>query len=206
MDLAFSMNYALEKMGFAGHPVDAYRKFVGDGIVNEARRALPPEHLGSATVEKAIKLARGHYSRHWVDHTRVYPGVGEMLDALEERKMHKAILSNKPDDFTKLTVEKLLGEYHFDHVQGLGEDFDRKPSPNSALRIAGDIDIAPTEFLYLGDTDTDMKTAVAAGMYPVGALWGFRTAEELKENGARELIHRPVELLKLLDTNRRSAI
>ena len=55
-----------------------------------------------------------------------------------------------------------------------------------------------SDFLYLGDTGTDMRTACGAGMHPVGALWGFRTAEELRENGARALIEKPGELLGLI--------
>ena len=58
--------------------------------------------------------------------------------------------------------------------------------------------VPPGEFLYLGDTNTDMKTAVAAGMFSVGALWGFRDAEELKAHGAEVLIESPMELLDLL--------
>ena len=54
------------------------------------------------------------------------------------------------------------------------------------------------EFLYLGDTDIDMQTAKAADMYPVGALWGFRTANELLAGGARALVQHPTELLPLL--------
>jgi phosphoglycolate phosphatase len=64
--------------------------------------------------------------------------------------------------------------------------------------MAASLGIAPERFIYLGDTNTDMKTAVAAGMYPVGALWGFRTAEELTASGARLLIRRPMDALKAL--------
>ena len=53
--------------------------------------------------------------------------------------------------------------------------------------------------MYLGDTAVDMKCAVNAGMHPIGVLWGFRTAEELKENGAEHLISAPMELIPLLD-------
>ena len=38
--------------------------------------------------------------------------------------------------------------------------------------------------MYIGDTKTDMQTGSAAGMYTVGALWGFRDREELENNGA----------------------
>jgi phosphoglycolate phosphatase len=41
-----------------------------------------------------------------------------------------------------------------------------------------------------------MKTAVAAGMFPVGALWGFRSENELKENGAKAVIDHPLKLLE----------
>ena len=57
---------------------------------------------------------------------------------------------------------------------------------------------APSGFLYVGDTGTDMQTAVAAGMFPVGVLWGFRDAEELTRDGARHLVARPAELIDLL--------
>ena len=55
------------------------------------------------------------------------------------------------------------------------------------------------DFLYLGDTGTDMLTARAAGMRPVGALWGFRPEEELRQAGADRLIRAPAEMLSLLD-------
>ena len=74
-----------------------------------------------------------------------------------------------------------------------------KPDPAAALAIADGLGIAPGAFAYLGDTGTDMKTACAAGMYPVGALWGFRTAEELRTNGAKVLIGKPTDLLPLLE-------
>ncbi|MFN2419846.1 MAG: HAD family hydrolase, partial [Gemmatimonadota bacterium] len=57
----------------------------------------------------------------------------------------------------------------------------------------------PARCLYLGDTSTDMETAVAAGMVPIGALWGFRDREELVTHGARVLIEQPLDLIPLLD-------
>ena len=52
--------------------------------------------------------------------------------------------------------------------------------------------------LYLGDTNTDMQTATAAGMFPVGALWGFRTAHELTAAGAKVLVEHPTQVLQYL--------
>jgi phosphoglycolate phosphatase len=72
-----------------------------------------------------------------------------------------------------------------------------KPDPHGALEIAAGLGIPPAEFIYLGDTNTDMRTALAAGMHPVGALWGFRDEEELRAAGARALLRHPADLLRL---------
>jgi phosphoglycolate phosphatase len=75
----------------------------------------------------------------------------------------------------------------------------KKPDPAGALQIAQRLGLDPAAFIYLGDTNTDMQTAVAAGMTPVGALWGFRTAQELLAAGAKALLAKPADLLRLLD-------
>jgi phosphoglycolate phosphatase len=74
----------------------------------------------------------------------------------------------------------------------------KKPDPAVALEIADELRIPPEKFLYLGDTNTDMLTANAAGMYAVGVLWGFRGEEELAANGARILVKAPCEVLTIL--------
>ena len=74
-----------------------------------------------------------------------------------------------------------------------------KPDPTGPQEIAKYLDIPPQEFLYLGDSDVDMKTAVRANMLPVGALWGFSSEKELNESGAAEVIGRPMELLKFVN-------
>ena len=192
------MNRALRELGFAAHPVEAYKYFVGDGVREEAMRALPAGCVDDQTVGKCVELARQAYSRCWADNTRAYPGIAELLNVLEKKATVKAILSNKPDNFTQLNVSKLLGQWSFDIVRGVSENVRPKPDPRGALEIADELGVEPSEFVYLGDTNTDMKTAVAAGMYPVGALWGFRTADELLESGAKKLLEKPQELLDII--------
>ena len=74
----------------------------------------------------------------------------------------------------------------------------RKPDPQGALEVAKRLSIPPSHFLYLGDTAVDMKTAVSAGMFPVGVLWGFRSRKELIEGGAEKIIDGPLDVLNLL--------
>jgi phosphoglycolate phosphatase len=197
-DLADSTNAALRAQGFAEHPLAAYRYFIGNGVENLVRRALPPERLEAATLARSAELMRREYSARWADKTRPYPGVAELLDALTARGLPMTVLSNKPDDFTRLCVSRLLPDWRFEVVLGAGPGVPKKPDPAAALRIAARLNLPPARIVYLGDTNTDMQTAVAAGMYPVGALWGFRTAAELTASGAEVLLEKPMELLRVL--------
>ena len=67
------------------------------------------------------------------------------------------------------------------------------------MKIAEDFGVKPEECMYIGDTKTDMQTGKAAGMYTVGALWGFRDREELEENGADIVADSPKELFTIYE-------
>jgi phosphoglycolate phosphatase len=197
-DIAESMNSVLRYYNFPAHPVEAYKIFVGDGVEALARRVLPEGRQDAETVSGCVSAMRKEYGTRWPNNTRPYEGVPELLDALVARGIKLSVLSNKPDDFTKIMVAGLLPRWPFEPVLGARPFVPQKPDPAGALEIARRISIPPEEFLYLGDTGTDMKTAKAAGMYPVGVNWGFRTAEELETNGAKIIIEKPLELLEIL--------
>ena len=198
-DIADSANSTLVRYGLPTHSVDAYRYFIGDGVNMLISRALPNEKRESDIIAKCVKGFREFYSRNWKAKTRPYDGVLELLDALAAKQIKMAILSNKPDDFTKLCVSELLPNHHFEMILGQRDAIPIKPAPVGALQIADRLGITPSRFLYIGDSAIDMQTAVRAGMFPVGALWGFRPLEELREHGALAVIQRPMDLLGLLD-------
>jgi phosphoglycolate phosphatase len=197
-DLADSMNASLLTLGFPAHPTDQYRYFVGDGVDILAKRCLPADKLSPQMIQQCALLHKKNYSTRWDKKTRPYPGINKMLSDLQLMGIPKAILSNKPDDFTKLVVAKLLPDFTFDIVRGANGGFPRKPDPAAAIDIARQLNIPANKFLYLGDTNTDMQTAKAAGMYAVGALWGFRQADELLANGAKALVSSPDEVVDIL--------
>jgi phosphoglycolate phosphatase len=198
-DLADSMNETLAALGLPQHPVEAYRRFVGDGVETLVQRAAPAARRDTGLRAELLAGLREQYAHRWSDKSRPYPGIPELLGALDARGVVKAVFSNKPHEFTLLCVSELLREWRFDAVYGLLNGIPSKPDPTGALRIADELTVPPSGFLYLGDTDTDMKTAIAAGMYPAGALWGFRSADELLAAGARSLVAHPLEVLALLD-------
>ncbi|MCK6628329.1 MAG: HAD family hydrolase [Anaerolineae bacterium] len=197
-DLGKAMNRVLVAQGLPGHPLEAYRYFVGEGARLLVTRALPENRRDEATIAACLAAFQADYNQNWRVETKPYPGIPEMLDALTARGLKLAVLSNKPYDFTVRCVRKLLPRWTFEPVFGLRETVPRKPDPAGALEIAACLNIPPAHFLYLGDTAIDMQTARAAGMFPVGALWGFRSAEELEESGAEVLLEEPLGVLGVL--------
>jgi phosphoglycolate phosphatase len=195
-DLANATNWALTQLGCPMHPLDSYRHMVGDGARQLCARALPPDK--QSLTDEAVRLMRQHYEAHCFDMTRLYPGIAEVVATVAKRGHRLAVLSNKPDDFTKRTIAHYFQPSPFDVVRGQLPNVPLKPDPAAALQIAKELSIPAGQWLYLGDTNTDMRTARAAGMHAVGVLWGFRDLEELEEAGAERLIRRPLELLELL--------
>ncbi len=198
-DLADSMNSVLAKHGFPEHPVSSYKIFVGNGMEVLVRRALPENVKDEELVMKCLSAMREEYGKRWDNKTRPYDGINELLDRLAEEGIKTAVLSNKPHDFTEVIVNKYFPDHKFEAVLGQRSSVPPKPDPAGALEISRLMGIPPENILYLGDSNTDMKTANAAGMYAVGALWGFRTAEELKENGAKALVSKPSEVLDIIE-------
>jgi len=197
-DLANSVNTVLATHGLPVHDIDAYRYFVGDGVRVLMQRVLPQGEQSDDKLDAFVAAFRQEYDRNWNVETRPFDGVPEMLDALTARRLPLAVLSNKPDNYTKMCVAELLPRWTFDIVVGSRPDVPRKPDATAALEIARSLAAAPGQILYLGDTDVDMKTAARAGMFPVGALWGYRSREELEAGGARALVEHPSDLLALL--------
>jgi len=196
-----TVNRILASRGFPIHAIDAYRYFVGEGLTLLISRALPEDQRDPMTVQACVEAYRENYNRTFSAVTKPYPGVPAMLDALTARGLKLAILSNKPHRLTMKSVIELLPNWTFEVILGQRAEVPRKPDPAGAYEIAERLGIPPAHFLYLGDTAVDMQTAIAAGMFPIGVLWGFRSAEELQVGGAQALIEHPLDSLKFLDSS-----
>jgi phosphoglycolate phosphatase len=205
-DLGDSMNAVLAAHGYPVHPIPSYSEFVGDGVLVLVRRALPARvREDDAVVNELVPQMRKEYSQRWKAKTRPYEGIPELLDGLSARGVRMAVLSNKPHPATVEVVAHFFPGHKFDATLGARPNVPIKPDAGAALDVSRQLSIPPGEFLYLGDTNTDMQTARAAGMYAVGGLWGFRSAEELRASGADRLISHPREILALLDSGSTSA-
>ena len=192
-DLAEAVNTVLAGAGYPVHPVEAYKFFVGDGMETLLRRAAP-EGTDQEALSGLMKNMREEYGRNWANKSRPYPGIMSMLSGLAERGISLSVLSNKPHEFTLLTVRHFFPEVPFAMIQGSPEGGRAKPDPALAFTMAGELGCNSSEVTFMGDSSTDMKTAVGAGMFPVGVLWGFRPASELTQHGAKLLLERPAQI------------
>lgn len=194
-------NFALARLGLPVHPLDAYRRFVGDGIGLLAERVLPPDRFARdpSLREQLLAVMRDRYATHVLDGVRLYDGITETLATLQERGAVLGVLSNKPDDLTLATMDGLGISSRFRTIRGQRDGVPRKPDPTAALEIARELDAAPGEVLYVGDTATDMETARNARFPAAGVLWGFRDRAELESAGARWIVAHPRELLAIWD-------
>ncbi len=197
-DIAAAMNRVLAPRGLGTYGVETYKTLVGDGVEELVRRAFRSQALSDEDVAGIVRDYRREYEFAWRDHSRPYPEVPALLEALRARGVRTAVLSNKSHVFTEVMTRELLPGFRFDVVRGAFSGAPLKPDPAAALAIAAGLGVAPAACAFLGDTNVDMMTARAAGMFAAGALWGFRTARELTESGAEILLESPLGLLAVL--------
>ncbi len=196
--IAYYSNAALKQCGYDTIPPSDYRRIVGDGADMQMHRMLNALCGEGNYTEEDIKTLRSVYDALYTSDplylAKPYPGMAETLSLLKQSGLKTAVLSNKPDEWVQPIVRGLYPAGSFDLCIGQRPELRRKPAPDGALLIAREFGVEPADCLYVGDTNTDMKTGAAAGMETVGVLWGFRGRRELEENHARHIIDKPEEL------------
>lgn len=193
--IAFYANQALVRHGLPAIPAEQYRLMVGNGIFTQVHRMLA--YYGKDEPElwrSVLEDYRTAYQKNPLHLVEPYPGIVDMLHDLHRLGVRLAVLSNKPDDLAHHIVQQLFGESIISVCLGQREDIPQKPDPAGVHRILQQLGISPEHCLYAGDSGVDMRTGKAAGTFTVGVTWGFRSIEELQENGADMLAHHPREI------------
>ncbi len=198
-DIANSLNLAFIEEGLQTHSVEAFRGFVGNGVFELVRAALPQANRDDENVARIVEKFRVNYAKGWAGETVIYPGIEELLAKLRERGVKTCVLSNKPDDFTREMVRHFFPEHPFTFVMGHHKGFPAKPDPASTLHMIEQMGISREKAAYVGDMHVDIQTALNAGILPVGVSWGFCTKDALRQAGAEIIVDRAIEILNLSD-------
>lgn len=193
-DIALAANLVLKKHGFPLHPTEAYRLFIGHGSRTLIERALPADRRQDEVVDACTVEFLDTYGRNWDRNTKPFSGIYDVLDFLIKKDVRLAVLSNKAHAFTVKCVAHFFNRYPFEVVLGQQDGLPMKPDPSGALKVVQQMNLEPGDFIYVGDSATDMKTACAAGIPAVGVLWGLRGEAELKEAGADMLLSDPMAI------------
>ena len=182
-DLGNSCNHVFTEAGFPTHPIDAYYKFVGNGIAKLIERALPSEDATTENIEKLLPPFRAYYNLHMADDTKPYRGVCELLADLQEKGVQLAVASNKYQAATENLVKKYFPDIKFAAVLGQRDNVPVKPDPaivHDIMQAAGVADLA--EIIYIGDSLVDLNTAKNSNVEFAAVTWGFCPREALVEN------------------------
>lgn len=197
-DIADAMNKVLLNKNYKTYSYETYKTFVGSGLTKLVERALPYENPSELEVKECVKKMLAIYSKNCTNKTLPYDGILNLLTELTNKGLKISILSNKEDSLTKKVAAALLPNIIFP-VLGLKEEALKKPNPKVALDIVKELGIPPKEIIFVGDSDVDIQLAKNAGFLPVGVSWGFRSKEELIENGALHVLDKALDLLTLLE-------
>lgn len=196
-DLADAGNWVCRNHGWPEHSLDAYKYFVGNGMAKLVERFSPEAFRAPEQIEKTLEEFMPRYEAHKADKTAVYVGMPEVLDRLRKAGVHIAVLTNKADRVAGSVVE----EYYpgvFPVVQGAVSAKPTKPDPTLLLELMQRLGAGRENTLFVGDSNVDIQTAKNGQLDSCGVLWGFRSRQELEEEGATYLVQTPEELAELI--------
>lgn len=195
-DLAAATNHALAEHKLPQRTTDEVRRFVGNGIHKLIERAVPADT--PAELQEAVFASfNRYYKEHCADSTRPYEGVPQLLQQLRTAGCRTAIVSNKAD----YGVQALAKQYfdgQLDAACGERAGIAKKPAPDMLLASMQQLKAEPASTIYIGDSDTDLYTALNAGVACIGACWGFRGRAFLEAHGAKLLAENVGDIWELI--------
>lgn len=197
-DIAGALNRALAACGWPTHSIEACKTFVGNGIFNAIRRALP-EGTTEADVLQVNVVYQREYPAHCTEATRPYNGIGELFSQLAQRGILLGVLTNKEQPTARIIMDHYFPDVPFRCVCGrVRDDSPLKPDAAAAAPVLQSMGLPPETIAFVGDSGTDMTFAKNAGFLPIAAPWGYRSREELIECGAALVADDAAGLLQLL--------
>ena len=178
-DLTDATNLVRQSRGLSQLGVEDVRKLVGQGARSLVERALPGATPGE--VEEALNVFLAYNLAHIADKTRVYPGVAETLQELEELGVPLVVLSNKNVDLCREVLARLGLAESFSDVFGADSFPFKKPSPEPILALLKEFGVSAGECVMVGDSINDIAAGRGAGVRTIGCSYGYGDSSELAD-------------------------
>lgn len=175
-DLSAAVNHALELRSLPLHSVSEYRGMVGHGVRNLVMQALSRASAGAeaAEVDAALADFKAYYTSHIDVHTRPYPGIQALLGDLDAAGVKMAVASNKFQAGTEFLIREFFPEIPFIAILGNREGYPLKPDPEIVAEVLRASGVNAGDAVMVGDSGTDMRTAVNGGIAGIAVGWGYR--------------------------------
>jgi len=190
-DIAVAANYAMKVMGRPPLPHEQIYRYVGHGglalVASALRGGEPVTHPDpelAQAAEEALKHFIAYYNEHPVDHTRLFPGVAEVLAELSRRGKQLAVATNKDAAVTRLVLQKLAAESYFPIILGHGNAPRLKPDPAIIHEILQAYGVPPAAAVMVGDSEVDVQTGHNARIATIGLTYGHGGRAALERAGA----------------------
>lgn len=200
-EIAAAANLMLADLGMQTLLTAQIESYIGEGATILIKRCL----TGQKSVEpeselfaQAEPLFYAHYANH-VTKSKPYDGVVDGLQAIWNKGLKLACVTNKPEEFT-LPLLKTSGLSDFFELVVCGDTLHKKkPDPIQVHHICAKFDVPEYEAMLVGDSNTDIAAAQAAGCFVVTVPYGYNQGRPIDESQVDATINDLTELIELLD-------
>ena len=194
-DINAALNVSLQKAGLAGVDISLTRHWVGHGSRTLINQALAYLAQPQRDIERLLEDFLHHYRNNLAAHSQIYPGVEQTLKRLKSDGIKLAVVTNKLAELSEpLLVDIGLAGY-FDLVVSGDTANAPKPDPAPVLLCLQTFSLTAQQTLFVGDSDTDVNAALAAGVDVVCVRDGYNHGMDVTTLGATGIIDSFLELL-----------
>ncbi|MCW8900251.1 MAG: HAD-IA family hydrolase [Gammaproteobacteria bacterium] len=197
-DLANALNYVLEKHNYTALPYEKIRPVVSHGGMALVTLGFGADHPEFDTFYKELLE---HYQNNIANETTLFPGMDELLLALEKENINWGVVTNKPGWLTKPLMEALNLTSRAATIVSGDTLEERKPHPAPLLHACQQAGSKAEECIYVGDAERDIEAGNRAGMLSLVALFGYIADSDVPETwGAHSLITSPAAIIPLIQS------
>jgi phosphoglycolate phosphatase len=186
------IRYALERLGRPCPSDDTLATYIGPPLRGTFARLLDTDDR--ARVEQALALYRERYGTVGLFENEVYDGVRPMLERLDAVTSQRFVATAKPMAFAARIVERFGLDRHFAGVYGPDLDGRLDDKADLLAHVLKTEKLTADSTVMIGDRANDISAARANHLRSVGVLWGYGSAEELRDAGADVLCASPTDL------------